>query len=375
MQLKAGAIFLLSALFVCLVAYDSQACTAFSIKKGDTVFYGENFDWHVKHGLVVVNKRGVKKTPQVFGANDQKIASWVSKYGSITFNILGREYLHSGMNSKGLFVTGLILRHSQYQSKDSRPVVTNSQYKQYFLDNCATVKEVMSVQSKIRVYPRNQNNSVHFFVSDITGQCAVIEYLDGKMVVHEGDSLTVNVLSNSEYAYAVDYLKEHKGFGGDKAVYKTRTHSLDRFVCAAEMVQSYQSKPSAFSVDSGFNILASVAQNSTAWRIVYDASNMQIHVRTIMNTKLQTIDMKSFDFSCDTPPLVLDLNNTLSGDVSRHFRTYTQDVNKAFIMRVTDFYRLPENISNALVTHQYGMSCAQDEQLKNNKGEVYEIHN
>ena len=361
MYLKTKIIFLLSLLFVSLIVYPSHACTAFSIKKGNTIFYGENFDWHVKDGLVVVNKRGVKKTPLVFGAKGQTIASWVSKYGSITFNTLGREYLHGGMNSKGLFVTGLILKHSQYPPIDSRPVVTHAQYKQYFLDNCATVEEVMSTQSKIRVYARNQNYPVHFFIGDTTGQCAVIEYLDGKMVIHKGDRLKVNVLSNSEYEYAVDYLMEHKEFGGDKEVSKSRTNSLDRFVRAATMVQSYYSKPSSSSVDYGFDILASVAQKDrTVWRIVYDVVNMRIYFRTLLNTKLQYINMKSFDFSCDTPSMVFDLNNTLSGDVSNYFKEYTQEVNQAFILRMTEFYRLPEKILNALVTNQYGIPCIQE---------------
>ena len=361
MKIKPGIVFVLSILVACSVAPNSHSCTAFSIKKGNTIFYGENYDFHVKEGLVVVNKRGVKKAPQVFGAGDQKIASWISKYGSVTFNTLGREYFHGGMNSKGLFVTGLILKGSQYPPIDSRPAVSHAQYKQYLLDNCTTVEEVMIAQSKIRIYARNQKYPIHFFIGDSTGQCAVIEYLDGKMVTHKAYSLTTNVLSNSEYAYAVDYLKEFKGFGGNKIVSKVRTNSLDRFVRASTMVQSYHSDLSATPVDDGFNILASVAQGDrTVWRIVYDVSNMRIYFRTLFNTKLQYIDMKSFDFSCDTPSLVFGLNNTLSGDVTPLFKEYTQDVNRDFIMQMTNFYTLPKKILNALVTHIYGMSCAEE---------------
>ena len=353
-------IFFLLFLFIYVAVNTSQACTAFAIKKGNSIFYGENFDWHVKDGLVVVNKRGVKKTPQVFGAGDQKVASWVSKYGSITFNTLGREYLHGGINSKGLLVTGLMLRGSQYPPNDARPVVSHAQYKQYFLDNCATVEEVMKVQSNIRIYARNQKYPIHLFIGDTTGKCAVIEFLNGKMVVHSGDKLTANVLSNSDYAYSVDYLNEHKGFGGKKKVSKSHTNSLDRFVRASKMVQSYHKKSSAESVDYGFDILASVAQgNRTVWRIIYDVTNMRIYFRTLLNTNLQYIDMQALNFSCDNPSLALDLNNTFSGDVSSHFKEYTQAINQEFIMRMTNYYTLPEKILNALLTHQYGMSCAQ----------------
>jgi penicillin V acylase-like amidase (Ntn superfamily) len=353
-------IFFLFFLFIYFSGNTCQACTVFSIKKGNTVFYGENFDWHVKDGLVVVNKRGVKKTPQVFGAGDQKVASWVSKYGSVTFNTLGREYFHGGINSKGLLVTGLMLKGSQYPPNDTRPVVSHAQYKQYFLDNCATVEEVINVQSNIRVYARNQKYPIHFFIGDSTGQSAIIEFLKGKIVIHSGDKLKANVLSNSEYADAVNYLSEHKGFGGKKEVSKSYTNSLDRFVRAATMVQSYNKEASAESVDYGFDILESVAQgNRTVWRIIYDVTNMRIYFRTLLNTNLQYIDMQALNFSCDTPSLALDLNNTFSGEVNSCFKEYTQAVNQEFIMRMTQYFTLPEKILKALLTHQYGISCAQ----------------
>lgn len=357
---KSVIVLLLSILVAFFVTSVSHSCTAFSIKKDDIIFYGENYDFHVKEGLIVVNKRGLKKSPQVFGAGDQKIATWISKYGSVTFNTLGREYFHGGMNTKGLLVTGLILCGSQYPQIDSRGAVSHAQYKQYLLDNCSTIEEVMAVQSKIRIYARNQKYPVHFFIADATGQCMVIEFLDGKRVAHKGYNLPANVLSNSEYDFAVDYLKEHKGFGGEKTVLSGRTNSLDRFVRACEMVQSYQSNSFTESVDYGFDILSSVAQGDrTVWRIIYDVSNMRIYFRTLLNTKLQYIDMKSFDFSCDTPSLVLDLTNTLTGDVTTHFKEYTQEVNQEFIMRMADTYNLPEKILNALMTNVYGLSCAQ----------------
>lgn len=357
---KSVIVFLLSMLVIFFVTSASHSCTAFSIKKGDIIFYGENYDWHVKEGLIVVNKRGVKKSPQVFGAGDQITATWISKYGSVTFNTLGREYFHGGMNTKGLLVTGLILRGSQYPQVDSRGAVSHAQYKQYLLDNCSTIEEVMAVQSKIRIYARNQNYPIHFFIADATGQCAVIEFLNGKRVVHKGDNLPTNILSNSEYDLALDYLKEHRGFGGEKNVSQDRTNSLDRFVRACTMVQSYPSNPSTEPVDYGFEILSSVAQGDrTVWRIIYDVSNMRIYFRTLLNTELQYIDMKSFNFSCDTPSLVLDLTNTLTGDVTPHFEEYTQEVNQEFIMRMADTYNLRGKILNALVTHVYGLSCAQ----------------
>lgn len=80
---------------------------------------------------------------------------------------------------------------------------------------------------------------------------------------------------------------------------------------------------------------------------------MRISFRTLLNEKIQHIDMKSFNFSSDTPSLVLDLNHPLSGDAALHFKEYTHEINREFILRMTKFYTLPKNFLNALIRHQY----------------------
>ncbi len=58
--------------------------------------------------------------------------------------------------------------------------------------------------------------------------------------------------------------------------------------------------------------------------------------------------------------MVLDLDNKLSGDVFPYFKEFTQDVNRDYIMRMADIYTFPKTILDALVSHQYGMSCAHE---------------
>ncbi|HUL00332.1 MAG TPA: hypothetical protein VLX29_05685 [Nitrospirota bacterium] len=68
----------------------ATACTTFNLRGNDVNIFGRNYDWPVREGVLIVNKRGVIKTA-VKATNDTGIrVTWKSKYGSITFNQYGR---------------------------------------------------------------------------------------------------------------------------------------------------------------------------------------------------------------------------------------------------------------------------------------------
>lgn len=337
-----------------------HACTAFALKHGDRILFGENFDWSVSEGLIFVNKRNVRKTAFSTGAGNQQLVSWKSKYGSLTFNHVGREFFHGGINSKGLFVTGLMLRGSEYSPIDFRPIISPSQWKQYILDNCATVEQAITVQSQIRIFYKSGRFPTHFFLADKSGRCAVIEFVEGKMICHSGAAMRVNILTNSTYVNSVEYLKEHEGFGGSRLV-SNSSSSLDRFVRAANMVKSYNPQSPGSMVNYGFKVLDNVAQGEyTAWRIIYDVNEMRIYFITLFNPKIQYIDLNSFALSCDTPPKIFDLNNKLSGDVTMYFKDYTTQANRDLITRANNFYHFPLNILDALTQYSEDLLCVQE---------------
>jgi len=61
MQSKTEPSFIIGFFVVCFAIHSSHVCTTFSIKKGNTLYYGKNTERHVKDGLVAVNNRYVKK--------------------------------------------------------------------------------------------------------------------------------------------------------------------------------------------------------------------------------------------------------------------------------------------------------------------------
>lgn len=74
--------FILTILF--LSNHSIQGCTTFCMKQDKENIVGRNLDWHIDTGLIIVNKRNVVKEALV--SDSEKPASWISKYGSITFN-------------------------------------------------------------------------------------------------------------------------------------------------------------------------------------------------------------------------------------------------------------------------------------------------
>ncbi len=134
---------------VCL-ATDALACASFLFKTGDSLIFGRNVDSPAGSGsdtvgLVVVNKRGVYKEGASFDAlyggkkDPSPPFSWVSKYGSITFNFYGTEFPDGGMNEAGLIFEEMTLLDTKYPAEKSNPTLFMVLWIQYVLDTCCTV--------------------------------------------------------------------------------------------------------------------------------------------------------------------------------------------------------------------------------------------
>ncbi len=322
---------------------DIKACTTFQLNHEGNIFVGKNYDWMVEGGLIIVNKRGVTKTAMESTADNSGLgtpARWTSKYGSVTFAQYGRELIPGGMNEAGLVLESMgLFRNTpnrKYPDPDARVSILVQQWRQYQLDNFASVKEVIESDAYLRIRPKKGIHS-HFIISDKEGNCATIEFLDGKMVCHTNDTLPHRVLTNNTYDVSTGYLKINKIPEPD------RFKSIERFIAASKMVQNYKPEAAESPVDYAFNILKSVSWSAnrewkgtpytvnTRWSIVYDQNNLCIYFLTHSNQRIRKVQLKSFDFSCATPVEIYDITSNVSGDVSKKFVDYTQQSNRKLI--------------------------------------------
>ena len=347
-------------LTLCACVGPAFPCTSFVIQESEGPVFGRNLDYHIGYGMAIVNKRGVEKTAVSFAAP----AQWVSKYGSVTFNTYGREMPMGGMNEAGLVVENMWLSATQYPpdaSTETRPPVNSLQWIQDQLDTAGTVKQVIESDAQVRIL--DTAATIHFLICDAGGDCAVIEFLDGAMVVHRGADLPVRVLTNSTYESSVDFLRR---FDGDRESdeYLAGARTLGRFVTAADLVESFEPKSHDDAIDRSFAILDSVRfRKFTRWSIVYDIANDLIYFRTKTNPERRSLDLSRLDFACGKPVMVRDLDAQGAGDITGAMESYSFEKNRALIMKAvgeTEFLKdTPAQFLEMLARYPETLPCSQ----------------
>lgn len=325
---------LLAILLICTTLF-ADACTTFVLKDKDNLVFGRNLDWVSDNGLVLVNKRGVKKTALVFLGDNP--ASWTSKYGSVTFNQFGKEFPFGGMNEKGLVVELMVVRGT-YPDNDSRDALNELQWVQYQLDNASTIDEVLASDKDIRITGISQN--LHYLVCDATGKTAVIEF-NGKGVVSYTDkSLLFPVLENDTYRTSLKKQKANRDC---------------RFNMVVNMLDTYP-KQDKSAIDYSFSILDKVALDGS-WSMVYDIKNKTIHFKSASYKNVKTIDCSSLDYSCKSPVLFCSMNIEAKSSIKPKLKTYDHAENKKVMMDgiKTNEILLPQNVLNQF--YDYSLSC------------------
>ena len=166
----------------------------------------------------------------------------------------------------------MVLQQTAYPEPDSRTPLVQYPLVQYLLDNFSTVDEVIASYQSIRI-PRPPKNAAHaaayhYLVGDSRGNCASIEFLDGKMVCHTGWTMPVKALANSTYDESIAYYGS-SGFSTyfyRSLIPEDNRPSLLRFAVAADRVKKYRPQRSGPAVDYAFQILRDV-ETSPAYQL------------------------------------------------------------------------------------------------------------
>ncbi|HEV8282880.1 MAG TPA: linear amide C-N hydrolase [Chitinophagaceae bacterium] len=333
--------------------YTSSACTTFFINKNGQLVFGRNYDWVTGAGMVCTNLRGLQKTSMK--AQDGKQISWISDYGSITFNQYGKEFPTGGMNEKGLVVELMWLDGSKYPAPDDRPAIGVLQWIQYQLDRSATVDAVIATEKILRL-TANQP-PLHYLVADAGGNAATIEFLNGKMVVHKGKELPFPVLTNSTYDESIQQTKD----ANDSRSFSD--NSIDRFAKACSMVQQFQLQNiNTPIIDYAFSILNKVSQNDwTKWSIVYDITNKKINFKSHGFSTIKTISFSSFDFNCSSTSKMYNINQNQNGEVSALFKNFSINESRPILETAVQESKKEVSISNeakeAILNYSKEMKC------------------
>jgi hypothetical protein len=286
-----------------------RSCTSLFLSGADgTRVFGTNLDYGFSRGRLYVNPRGVTKQGWSHGTTGA-VASWTSKYGNLTFNLAGYQLAWAGMNEAGLVISTMALSSTVNPPADSRPPLESGFWVQYVLDSCATVNEVRQTDTTVRM----ARTVDHYLVSDRSGGCAVIEFLNGRMVCHMGQDLPICALTNNEYEQSVAAWRTGKPLEGD---------SLVRFGAAANRVQRYTA---GNPVQYAFSSLSAVKREWMAWSIVFDARSLETSFSTRDHPSRRSVSFSGLDFSATAQTRMLDIDGDLSGDVTGALVPYSHE--------------------------------------------------
>jgi penicillin V acylase-like amidase (Ntn superfamily) len=307
-----------------LVSSAAQACTRFVyLGANDQVITARSMDWKVDVGTNLwVFPRGMKRSGEA-GPNS---IQWTSKYGSVIASAYDVSTT-DGMNEAGLVANVLWLVESSYPKYDGKtPGLSLAAWAQYVLDNFATVQEAVDALAKqpftivtANVPGEQRLATLHLSLSDSSGDCAIVEYIDGKQVIHH--SRSYQVMTNSPIFTEQLALNEYwKQIGGTVMLPGTN-RSSDRFARASFYVNAIpKSENPVEAIASVFSVIRNVSVpfgittpdqpniSSTRWRTVADHKRKLYFFESALTPNIFWVDLTKLDFSASTGKVMkLDL--------------------------------------------------------------------
>lgn len=295
-----------------VVAEAAMACTRVVYLGNNDVITARSMDWKSDVGTNLwILPNNVKRN----GMAGPKSIQWTSKYGSVVatgYDISTTD----GVNEKGLMANLLWLVESEYPNVQTakKPPLSISLWAQYVLDNYATVNEAIQALEKEpfivvtdQVPGEKRLATLHLSISDATGDSAIIEYINGKQVIHHGRQY--QVMTNSPTFDQQLALNSYwKQIGGTTMLPGTNRAS-DRFARASFYINAIpknatpdHSLASVFSVirntsvPFGLNTEEEPNISSTRWRTVVDHKRGLYFFESAVSPNVFWVDLKEINF-------------------------------------------------------------------------------
>lgn len=235
-------------------------CTVFSGKKYGCNIIAKNYDCFIDGGMIFTNKRNVKRKSLVLPPEKEFV--WTSQFGSLTFSQSGKGMPVCGINENGLIVEQATLPNTVYSDEPGKMHISCLEAIQYILDCCENVEQAILGFTDFSI--SNQSfGKLHYFLSDKCGAHAIVEFINGKMQVFQGNEI-LPLITNSGYQSLCSGEMQNNS--------EYESNSFRRF----EIVKSELDKKDSLTAEQAFDILKKAKRDDTAWSVVYDLVQMSI---------------------------------------------------------------------------------------------------
>ena len=193
---------ILAVLCACILVMPPQsvhACTrVLSNTNAKYIVVGRTMDWpESTQATLTVFPRGMRRDGGMLGAErilGDNPKTWTSKYASIVTTVYGLGSA-DGFNEAGLGMHLLYLTATDFGPRNPAiPALHAGLWGQYVLDNAATVQDALEVLEEVQIVmveAHGRKATVHLVIEDAGGDSAIIEFIDGKAVVHHSREFRV----------------------------------------------------------------------------------------------------------------------------------------------------------------------------------------
>lgn len=318
----------------------AQACSRILWNdNGLGIFVSRTMDWpESTEPVLTVLPRGMERDGGLVG--DERLisdnpAKWTSEYGSIVTTVYGVGTV-DGFNEKGLAVHLLYLSATDLPERDaSKPGLQIALWGQYVLDNAATVSEALTELEKVQVVMaevHGHKGTLHLVMEDATGDSAVIEYIDGKAVVHHGSDYRI-VTNDPAYDEQLALLAQMDfSEPSSNTPLPGNVKATDRFQRAAyfsamlpEPENEQQAVAGVLAIARNVSVPFGAPYGgfgiyNTEYRTAINLSEGRYFFELTTSPNVVWADLGEFDLSEGAPVMTLDPNNiSLAGDITGSF--------------------------------------------------------
>ena len=323
------------------------ACTRVLFTAPDgTVITGRSMDWaeDMRSNLWAF-PRGMERT----GGGGRLTPRWRSRYGSVV--VSGYDMgTAEGMNEKGLVTNLLYLAESNYGGPNGKPVLSISLWAQYVLDQFATVEEAVAhlrtepFRIVAPILPNGKGAQLHLSLSDASGDSAILEYINGRLVIHHGRQYTV--MTNSPNFDQQLALNSYWQSIGGLAFLPGTVRAADRFARASFFLSalprrldpaysgtvpghtfSHQALASVLSLVRGVSVPLGISTpgqpnlSSTIWRVVSEQNRRVLLFDSVTSPSVFWVSLDRLDLTAGAPVRKLQVagGQVFAGETAAQF--------------------------------------------------------
>ncbi|GAL10280.1 choloylglycine hydrolase [Vibrio astriarenae] len=264
------------------------------------------------------------------GSRLDNAITWTSKYASF-FVAMYNAASTDGMNEKGLSANALYFAEADYgdYTQSDKPKISVGAWTQYFLDNFATVSEAVEAMRGdlpfVIAAPLLANGrpaTAHVSLSDISGDSAILEYLDGELVIHHGSEF--KVMTNSPtYDEQIAINKYWKLVGGNRALPGT-INAADRYVRSSYLLETTpkfsdgeEAVAATISLMRSIGVPLGMADpdhpniSATLWRTYADHSSKRYYFESASSPSLFYVEFDGLNIDQGAPVLMTKVSGPL----------------------------------------------------------------